>query len=105
MGDDLPTGYAPYLKWADRLDGATLISPVWSGYVHGQAEIDEMKALGIDRIHVHTSGHATVDELRKYVAAFPDSRIIPIHLEDRDSFQALSEVGTEKRLRVVGGLA
>ena len=50
----------------------------------------EMQALGIDRIHVHTSGHATVDELRQFIAAFPNSRIIPIHLEDRDGFKALS---------------
>lgn len=40
--------------------------------------------------HVHTSGHATVDELQQFVDAFPNSRIVPIHLEDREGFGMLS---------------
>lgn len=80
------------LQRAQCLDGATLISSVWSGYVHrSHRELDQMERLGIERSHVHTSGHATVDELQQFVGAIPASRIVPIHLEDRDGFAALSE--------------
>ena len=80
------------LKKAQFLDGASVISSIWSGYVHrSHDELDQMEALGIARTHVHTSGHATVDELRQFVNAIPATRIVPIHLEDRDGFAELSE--------------
>ncbi|WP_390621629.1 MBL fold metallo-hydrolase RNA specificity domain-containing protein [Roseimaritima sediminicola] len=47
--------------------------------------------MGIERKHIHTSGHATVDELRQFVEAIPARRVIPIHLEDRDGFAELSD--------------
>ena len=79
------------LQKAECLSGATLISSVWSGYIHSsQNELEQMKQAGIERFHVHTSGHATVDELQKFVDAFPVSRIVPIHLEDRAGFGRLS---------------
>lgn len=46
--------------------------------------------MGIERKHIHTSGHATVNELRQFVEAIPSRRFIPIHLEDRDGFAELS---------------
>jgi len=79
------------LQRADCLDGASLVSSLWSGYVHrSQRILDQMEAQGIKRTHVHTSGHATVDELRQFVEAIPASKIVPIHLEDRDGFGRLS---------------
>ncbi|TWT62866.1 putative ribonuclease J [Rubinisphaera italica] len=77
---------------AKCLSGASLISSVWSGYVHrSQNELDQMKNMGIERTHIHTSGHATVDELRKFANAIPAKRIVPIHLENREGFAELSE--------------
>ena len=79
------------LKKAECLNGAVLISSVWAGYLPKEAKrINELKGMGVQHVHVHTSGHATVDELKRFVAAFPDSRIVPIHLEDRDGFAELS---------------
>ena len=79
------------LQKAQCLSGATLISSVWSGYVHhSQNELEQMKQAGIERFHVHTSGHATVEELQQFVDVFPASRIVPIHLEDREGFGRLS---------------
>jgi ribonuclease J len=64
---------------------------VWSGYLPKESKrIEEMKAMGVAHHHVHTSGHATVDELKRFVTAFPKSRIVPIHLEDREGFIQLS---------------
>ena len=80
------------LKRAECLNGAVLISSVWSGYLPSESKrIDEMKSLGIEHHHVHTSGHATVDELQRFIDAFPDSRIVPVHLEDRAGFEELSD--------------
>ena len=80
------------LDRAKCLNGASLISSVWSGYVHGsRKELDQMKAMGIERTHIHTSGHATVDELQQFMNAIPATRIVPIHLEDRDGFAELSK--------------
>ena len=79
------------LQRAECLNGAMLVSSVWSGYVHrSHEELEKMTQVGIERFHVHTSGHATVDELQKFVDAFPNSRIVPIHLEDREGFGWLS---------------
>lgn len=79
------------LQRAKCLDGAVLISSVWSGYLPKESKrIEEMKAMGVAHHHVHTSGHATVDELKRFVTAFPKSRIVPIHLEDREGFIQLS---------------
>ena len=50
-----------------------------------------MAAMGITRTHLHTSGHATVYELRRFVEAISAQRVIPIHLEDRDGFAELSD--------------
>jgi mRNA degradation ribonuclease J1/J2 len=81
-----------------------LISSVWSDYIHrSRRELDQIKALGIERTHIHTSGHATVDELRQFVNAIPATGIVPIHLEDRDGFAELSERAETKNTITNGG--
>lgn len=80
------------LERATCVNGASLVSSVWSGYLkRSQRELNKMTAMGIARAHLHTSGHATVDELRRFVEAIPAQRVIPIHLEDRDGFAELSD--------------
>lgn len=74
------------------LDGARLISSMWSGYVHeNNSDLLEMTRMGIERDHVHTSGHATVDELQQFVDGIDADRIVPIHLQDREGFSKLSD--------------
>lgn len=80
------------LERAKCLIGASLISSVWSGYLErSQKELDKMVDMGIQRKHIHTSGHATVDELRRFVEVIPAQRVIPIHLENRNGFSELSD--------------
>ena len=72
------------------LESASLITSLWSGTVKREmACIQEMQAAGVPYSHVHTSGHATEEELNQFVAAFPYSRVVPIHLEDREAFRRL----------------
>jgi ribonuclease J len=37
----------------------------------------------------HTSGHASVPDLRRMRNAFPDAIAVPVHLEDRGRFAEL----------------
>lgn len=79
------------LRRANCLEAALLVTSLWSGTVKKEMDcIQTMKAEGIAYDHVHTSGHATEDELQEFVDAFPNSRIVPIHLEDREGFGRLS---------------
>jgi len=79
------------LRSCGCLESASLVTSLWSGTVKKEMDcIQGMKAVGIAYDHVHTSGHATEEELRQFVAAFPKSRVIPIHLEDREGFGRLS---------------
>lgn len=79
------------LRSSGCLDSALLVSSLWSGTVKKEMDcIQGMKAAGIAYDHVHTSGHATEEELQELVDAFPKSRVIPIHLEDREGFGRLS---------------
>lgn len=74
------------------LESGMLVTSLWSGTVKKEMDcIQTMKAAGMAYDHVHTSGHATEDELQQFVDAFPNSRIVPIHLEDREGFGRLSE--------------
>ena len=59
-------------------------------YSGGGNRVRRIVGMGIGRCHVHALDHATVDELKRFVAAFPQARIVPIHLEDRDGFAELS---------------
>jgi len=75
------------LKKQNCLKDGLLITSLWSGTVKKEIDcIQEVKSLGLTYDHVHTSGHATVEELQQFVNAFPNSRIVPIHLEDREGF-------------------
>ena len=79
------------LRSSGCLESASLVTSLWSGTVKKEMDcIQTMKAAGIAYEHVHTSGHATEEELQQFVDAFPRSRVIPIHLEDREGFGRLS---------------
>ena len=80
------------LEKANCLSDATCITSLWAGYLKREAEFfSKIETLGITRKHIHTSGHATVNELKRFIAAFPASRIVPIHLQDRVAFAEISE--------------
>jgi len=79
------------LRSSGCLESASLVTSLWSGTVKKEMDcIQPMKAAGNSYVHVHTSGHATEEELQQFIAAFPKSRVIPIHLEDPEGFGRLS---------------
>jgi ribonuclease J len=65
---------------------------LWDGYLaepSGVALTGLLAENGIPLRHVHTSGHASVADLRRLVAALDPKRVVPIHSEAADRFSEL----------------
>jgi ribonuclease J len=66
------------------IEGSTLIYSMWSKYFENEKPFwDEY---GISPIHVHTSGHADVKQLKEFSSALNPVTIIPIHTLSPEKF-------------------
>ena len=77
------------LEAANCLDGSTIVCSMWAGYMdqpEKQWFVDWTKQAGLKIIHCHTSGHASIADLKRFRAAFPNARVVPVHLSDRKRF-------------------
>ena len=80
------------LEDAKCLDGGCVVCSVWSGYLEKEQNrwfVEWMKRRGLPMHTCHTSGHASVPDLRRMRDAFPDAVAVPVHLSDRGRFAAL----------------
>lgn len=80
------------LEKADCLEGATLVWSLWPGYLQKEKRLTtfcESKAIPF-KIH-HASGHAHVEDLKKYAAAVNPRRLTPIHTAAASRFHELFE--------------
>jgi hypothetical protein len=81
---------------------------LWDGYLSEPSGVTLqtlLKGHGITLEHVHTSGHAAVSQLRELVDAMAPARVVPIHSEAGDRYEAVfPRGGTPPRRRMVGGL-
>ena len=50
---------------------------MWEGYFPGVKEFWEKNSVPV--LHVHCSGHAYIDDLRRFAMAMKPRQIIPIH--------------------------
>lgn len=69
-------------------DGAAVWS-LWYGYLDqpaGQRLHALLVEAGVPLVQHHTSGHASVEDLQRLVAAFDPARVVPIHSEATDRF-------------------
>lgn len=70
----------------------TAVWSMWDGYLRDRSGV-RLRALldeqGIPMPHIHTSGHASVADLGRLVAALSPGRLIPIHSEAGSRFGAL----------------
>jgi ribonuclease J len=76
---------------ADKnLSKTTLIYSMWDGYLEDDERLrlfwEENK---VPIIHVHTSGHAHVADLKKFADALKPKTIIPIHTFEAEKFPAI----------------
>jgi ribonuclease J len=80
------------LARADALTGAAMIWSQWDGYLRDGAGAKlkaDCAARNIPFETIHTSGHASVPDLRRLAAAVAPQNLIPIHTFGRDKFPAL----------------
>ena len=64
------------------LDGAGFTYSMWGGYLtdaYGRRVIDWLEKHGIPWQAIHTSGHASVLDLKRFAAALAPRRLVPIH--------------------------
>jgi ribonuclease J len=64
--------------------GSTLIYSMWSGYLYNEKPFWDK--YGIFSIHVHTSGHAGITQLKEFASALNPTTIIPIHTLSPEKF-------------------
>ncbi len=59
---------------------ATLIWSMWSGYLEKPTLFNqELKQRKVELTHLHTSGHATVHDLKRLADALQPKQIVPVH--------------------------
>jgi ribonuclease J len=77
---------------ANCLTGGSLINSVWAGYLESDKSqwfVEWLEDQGL-RVHsCHTSGHASVTDLRRLRNAFADAIVVPVHLSNRKRFGEL----------------
>ncbi|MBI5318865.1 MBL fold metallo-hydrolase [Bradyrhizobium sp.] len=80
------------LERADALSGARVIWSQWDGYLADGAGArlkNECETRNIPFETIHTSGHASVPDLKRLAAAIAPGRLIPIHTFGREAFPGL----------------
>ena len=64
------------------LEGAALSYSMWQGYLrdgYTRRVVDWLGERGIRWETIHTSGHASVADLRRFSAAMAPRKLVPIH--------------------------
>ena len=72
------------------LDGAGFTYSMWEGYLRGRSSLKVLKWLeqhGIPRRTIHTSGHASVADLKRFANALAPRTLVPIHSFETSRFR------------------
>jgi ribonuclease J len=82
----------PAIEKIPCIKGSTMVYSQWQGYLKknntdARRFNDFVCKYDMHLEHVHTSGHATVDKLKKFAAAINPKHIIPIHTERPQRFK------------------
>jgi ribonuclease J len=78
------------LKEIEKSEGAKIIYSMWNGYLTDKfREYCAKKGLGIEE--VHTSGHATVEDLKAFAKAISPKTLIPIHTFEGKQYPRIFE--------------
>lgn len=89
----VPSSTAAELVRSSVLDErGVAVWSLWNGYLRDRSG-QRLRALldehSISLVHVHTSGHASVTDLKRLVAALAPRRVVPIHSEATERFEEL----------------
>lgn len=80
------------LERAKCLAGACVVCSEWQGYLEKESNkwfVEWLERTGTPLKPCHTSGHASISDLRRMRNAFPDAIAVPVHLEDQGRFVEL----------------
>lgn len=80
------------LNEANCLNGGCVVHSMWAGYLESNQNqwFDEWRRQNKLPLHVcHTSGHASVADLKRLRNAFSGAVAVPVHLSDRKRFAEL----------------
>lgn len=75
-------------------DGVFLYS-LWQGYrdtPYQQKFEDYLSGIGFETKHLHTSGHASITDLRKVIEGLHAKKVIPVHTMYPDAFRSVSNL-------------
>ena len=81
------------------LAGAALTYSMWEGYLKQEGSLRVLKWLeehGIARQTIHTSGHASVADLKRFAGAFSPRTLVPIHSFETGRFGEFFEDVVQK---------
>jgi len=82
----------PVVEKIPQIQGSTLIYSLWKGYIE-KDNPDAKKFWGFVKRnhltveHIHTSGHATLEQLQKFAKKVNARQIVPIHTEHPEKFK------------------
>ncbi len=76
------------LRETKELNGANVIWSMWEGYLEEEFK-EKIREKGISLKHIHTSGHATREDLQKFASALKPKRLIPIHTEEPETYKTV----------------
>lgn len=85
----------PRLLEAGALPRASCTCSLWSGYLEepsGQRLTAFLNDNRIPLVELHTSGHASITDLRRLAEALAPNRVVPIHTLGGESYDALYDV-------------
>ena len=98
MGSDAVMLFRPSMardiELADCTDNAVLIYSLWPGYLREERLHWLLKWLESNQIpieHCHTSGHASVADLKRFASAMKPKRLVPIHTFEPEVYRDLFE--------------
>ena len=73
------------LKSIDNIKGSKIIYSMWKGYLTDEF-IRFVKQQGLDLEQVHTSGHAVLEDLKRFSEALKPKMLIPIHTFEPEQY-------------------
>jgi len=88
------------LEKADCLNGAVYVYSLWEGYWEQDSYSYLREWLvkhNIPKVSIHTSGHASIDDLRRFAKALKPLTIVPIHTFMPDKYNEIFNSHVELR--------
>jgi ribonuclease J len=86
----LPASTARELVACGGLDPAGIAMwSMWNGYLGGPSGVrfaDRLRSTGIPLRSLHSSGHATVTDIRRLITALAPTQVVPIHTDSPAAF-------------------